>query len=76
MIKKAMERPSGRHIPAKALSDLREILAHNDKVEHNRRVLAKDVLPLLQAAGVQCRTLTTLQAICREQLGRKSWAQK
>lgn len=75
LIKKAMERKTGRHIPDRVLAELKAVLDHNDK-HPQHRVMAKDALILLRNGGVRCATTTTLLAICREQLGRKSWLVK
>ncbi len=76
LIKAASGRAKASTLSAALLADLKAICEHNDAAPVNQRVRVEDACKLLEEGGVRCSTGTTLQAICREQLGRTSWAKK
>lgn len=76
LINAAKQRAPARALPPKALAELKLICDHNDKSPAAKRVRIEDVLKMLAAYDVRCTTSSTLNVICREQLGRQSWAKK
>lgn len=76
LIKAASVRPKARTVPPALLKELKAVIDHNDGAPHAHRVHASQVMTMLTDGGVQCTSLTTLITICREQLGRQSWAKK
>ncbi len=76
LIKAATVRKRGPVVPAALLKEIRAVCDYNDSATSAKRVPSDAVLKMLSSAGVRCSTLHTLQTICREQLGRKSWARK
>lgn len=76
LIKAATVRKRGPAVPASLLKEIKAVCEHNDSAPAIHRVPSEAVLKMLCDAGIQCATLHTLQVICRERLGRKSWARK
>jgi hypothetical protein len=61
-------------VPAAALAELAKLCAHNDSVVGaSSRISADAARELLASHGV-CAGRAALEAICRDRLGRKSWA--
>lgn len=67
----------GQTIPPEALAELKKLVAHNDKTASNHlRVNASRAVELLQSYGVKVGGRISLDRLCREHLGRKSYGTK
>ncbi len=73
LIAKTRERDAPQ-VSAEALRELRALCKHNDSCKsHMHRVSAPAAREMLASLGTSAG-LARLDRICREQLGRKSWA--
>jgi hypothetical protein len=67
----------GIAISPEALAELKKLVAHNDRTTCNHlRVNARAAVELLQSYGVKVGGRITLDKICREHLGRKTYGKK
>lgn len=74
LIKQASGKKHGRTVPPALLAELRKVVEHNDSAPVHQRVSSADACKLLTEGGYSCTTLATLVVVCRNQLGRTSWA--
>lgn len=63
-------------VPAPALAELRALCELNDKERRSNRAGRSTAFKLLASWGVPSMSHETLNRVCREMLGRKSYAQK
>lgn len=65
------------HVPEAALAELRKLIEHNDSQSRpSMRVNAAQAIELLQSHGVKVSGRITLDRVCRERLGRKTYGTK
>lgn len=74
LIGAAKARTKRNAVPQNLLIELRKVCEHNDSARADEKVHESAAREMLIVGGVECASFNTLNKICREQLGRTSWA--